>query len=702
MPPGTSNSNSSSSQQCHILNQLEGQRFVLSVILSFLDEVDGTCALITNKDWSKSILPIYHVPIRYLMQNGIDNSSTVEKSRHRFIPLPIQCPSVLLDRLNSIRLFHRIQFLCRSHKQNNNATNGAGAHPPLKDIIHIIQAYPFNMTAEEIAWHEWTMARTQFMAQQSILEHDDAHDDKSTINNDNNSNNSNNNSNNNINNNSNSKPIKPQQSYQYIWPAKMQLLRYRSPPSQTTYSFKLKFKPQLRVSSSLSYMPPPKILSGATILASYPRSGNSLLRSLLESTTSILTGSDTRPDRTLSKALSELHSLVGEGITSHSKTPVIKTHFPERRGYMMYNSSRVILLVRNPYDAIDSYWNMCCTNTHTDSVSEEIYEKYSDKFQGLAQSEMRTWTMFMRYWLTTCDTTLHGTKSGSENENEYESGPIGNGNGNGKKEQKVGGPSILLVRFEDLVQHTQKVMEDVMTFLTVEDSCFNSGAELHPFWKWRIRHALGLVDGLKGKHTKHVNESRAMGSVTNVAGDCDRSLKTDFVKKVNTSALGSYKPRSLDAKSHHQSKFENSNTQHHANMEDKYQTRKPSSIGKSIGKGRYPEEVLKSMHVIADEEPLWHPSKGRMNMLQIFGYDIFIQGFPLNFDNGREGIAVNWDFIYARSCSMKIRPLGKSKNSAVRVNQGAELRTARSAYGRAMTRWRRSQTCDDTKPFPLK
>ena len=98
-----------------------------------------------------------------------------------------------------------------------------------------------------------------------------------------------------------------------------------------------------------------------------------ILQSLLERITNIVTGSDTRPDRTLSKALAVKHDLVGEGITNHKRAPIIKTHFPERRGYMMYNATRIILLVRNPYDAIDSYWNMCCTNTHIRIVLQRKY-----------------------------------------------------------------------------------------------------------------------------------------------------------------------------------------------------------------------------------------------------------------------------------------------------------------------------------------
>lgn len=47
------------------------------------------------------------------------------------------------------------------------------------------------------------------------------------------------------------------------------------------------------------------------VIASYPRSGNSLMRSLVEQITGIYTGSDTRPERSLSKALKEM-GLQGE------------------------------------------------------------------------------------------------------------------------------------------------------------------------------------------------------------------------------------------------------------------------------------------------------------------------------------------------------------------------------------------------------
>lgn len=143
----------------------------------------------------------------------------------------------------------------------------------------------------------------------------------------------------------------------------------------------------------------PKLFrAGRTVLASYPRSGNTLLRSLLEATTGIVTGSDTRPDRTLSLALADRHDLVGEGVISPSQTPIVKTHWPERIGYRKYEAHRVILLVRNPFDAIDSYWNLNVTNTHTDKVVDRVYQEHSEFFERLVMNEMKMWIRFHAFW----------------------------------------------------------------------------------------------------------------------------------------------------------------------------------------------------------------------------------------------------------------------------------------------------------------
>jgi len=103
------------------------------------------------------------------------------------------------------------------------------------------------------------------------------------------------------------------------------------------------------------------------ILVSYPRSGNSFLRLLLENKTGIITGSDSRTNRTLAAALLRC-GFRGEGIVD-SSVWIIKTHYPERMGYIKFLSKRVILLVRNPFDALESYFHMGFTNTHNKTLT---------------------------------------------------------------------------------------------------------------------------------------------------------------------------------------------------------------------------------------------------------------------------------------------------------------------------------------------
>ena len=103
------------------------------------------------------------------------------------------------------------------------------------------------------------------------------------------------------------------------------------------------------------------------ILVSYPRSGNSFLRLLLENKTGIITGSDSRTNRTLAAALLRC-GFRGEGIVD-SSVWIIKTHYPERMGYIKFLSKRVVLLVRNPFDALESYFHMGFTNTHNKTLT---------------------------------------------------------------------------------------------------------------------------------------------------------------------------------------------------------------------------------------------------------------------------------------------------------------------------------------------
>lgn len=189
-----------------------------------------------------------------------------------------------------------------------------------------------------------------------------------------------------------------------------------------------------------------------TLLASYPRSGNSLVRTLLEKITSTVTGSDTRPDRTLSRALSLMFDLTGEGYTNAS---IVKSHWPERRGCKMFEAHKVILLVRNPFDAIDSYFNMMLTNTHTESLTKEVYDKYYDFFIELCRSEIQIWAQFIDFYKDLA-------------------------------EQK--GLPILIVKYEDLLDDTEQQCIQMLKFVLETNEIQNN---LNAYWSSRIKHCVG-------------------------------------------------------------------------------------------------------------------------------------------------------------------------------------------------------------------
>jgi hypothetical protein len=320
-----------------------------------------------------------------------------------------------------------------------------------------------------------------------------------------------------------------------------------------------------------------------TVLVSYPRSGNSLLRTLLERTTGVVTGSDTRPDRALSKELAEMHNLVGEGVTGQQAVAFVKSHWPERAGNtVQLTAKRTILLVRNPFDAIDSYWNMNATKTHTHTVTDAVYERFHDKFEALVKNEIDIWLRFHEYWL-------------------HEQPQI----------------PVLVVRFEDLIQDANQELVRIFKFAFGQ----SRESELPDFWRQRIEHVTG--------------------------NPIDK--------------LGSYRPRGA--------------------------SKGVDSIGKSLRKGRYSDELLQTLHAAASSRP--------ENLLHSFGYDIFTQGFPNNYKEGTEPA------VDRAAATLPDTDIKKAAQTAtVQMNAGAPVRPPHCPFGRALQTWRHSVTNNDAEPLP--
>lgn len=437
---------------------IQSHRYILSHVLIFLNECDGTSFLLTNKLWTHRFLHIFQLPEESVnvMTMRLTNKTSMSKirvhqARHKFVLFPVQDTSTLLARLNTIRLHKRI-------KQNNIVPN-------------YCTLYKMNRTTEEISWLEWYDSVNNFLTFKTTN-------------------------------------------------VRTELLRFCYPSPLSSFGLSVSLFPQL--------------LHGITVLASYPRSGNSLLRMLLERITNTITGSDTCPNRSLSRQLSK--KLVGEGIIGPSTVcNIIKTHWPERRGCLPFKCHRIILLVRNPYDVIDSYWNMCCTSSHDESVTDPVYYRYKNMHRNLARHEIEIWTKFNNYWI------MEGMKKGLP---------------------------VLIVRYEDLMLDALSTMERVINFMTVCHEV-NKATKLDKFWRWRVRVGLGINHEHLSYHTEtHID-------------DYERYRHKQ--RGVDTIDLGSYTPRCC-----YPDQEENSNISRYEKT--------CIYIGKALRKDRYSEETLRFMH----------------------------------------------------------------------------------------------------------
>jgi hypothetical protein len=179
------------------------------------------------------------------------------------------------------------------------------------------------------------------------------------------------------------------------------------------------------------------------LLASYPRSGNSLLRAVVERLTGVYTGSDSDPRRPLNQQLVDA-GMLGEGFVD-GRVFAIKTHFPERLGRCQVRAPRAILVVRNPFDAIVSYFNMVVTETHTETVEDHEFLRLASMWDAFLREETEVWKQFHQHWLAKAVAS------------------------------KV---VVKVVRYEDLVAHRRESYEAIARFLLREEQHGPAGAGL--------------------------------------------------------------------------------------------------------------------------------------------------------------------------------------------------------------------------------
>jgi hypothetical protein len=80
---------------------------------------------------------------------------------------------------------------------------------------------------------------------------------------------------------------------------------------------------------------------------------------------------------------------------------MVKSHYPERYGYLPFDVGRVVLLVRNPFDAIESYFNMAFTNTHDKALHSSARlppSPLAEIWEDFVLEEVKVWIRFHTWW----------------------------------------------------------------------------------------------------------------------------------------------------------------------------------------------------------------------------------------------------------------------------------------------------------------
>jgi len=132
------------------------------------------------------------------------------------------------------------------------------------------------------------------------------------------------------------------------------------------------------------------------LVTSYPRSGNTLIRSYLEKISGTFTGSDCDVRRPLNADLKS-KGLEGEGIVDQ-RVWFVKTHFPERDGFCKFFAQKAIVVTRSPVDAFASLFNMIGSGTHDTSIPEEVFTEMPELWDEFIRQEVETWVAYHEYW----------------------------------------------------------------------------------------------------------------------------------------------------------------------------------------------------------------------------------------------------------------------------------------------------------------
>jgi hypothetical protein len=110
-------------------------------------------------------------------------------------------------------------------------------------------------------------------------------------------------------------------------------------------------------------------------LCSYPRSGNSLTRKLLEQVTGVATGCESKSDITI-----QMLGMPGESHSGNDRVWVTKTHHPFEFKFLSrpFVGNKQIYLMRNPIDVFPSHAYLMYTSSHALVPKEKLNEAFPE------------------------------------------------------------------------------------------------------------------------------------------------------------------------------------------------------------------------------------------------------------------------------------------------------------------------------------
>jgi hypothetical protein len=136
-------------------------------------------------------------------------------------------------------------------------------------------------------------------------------------------------------------------------------------------------------------------------VASFPRSGNTMIRTIYENTTLTYTGDDmiVKYD---DQSETQLNFYDLGTHNTIKNTFLIKTHYPNFAFKPNeFKAQGAIFLIRNPFDAFDSFFEMTRTDSHCKKLSDDARKdpKVESKFQEFINWIMHQYSEYHEYWI---------------------------------------------------------------------------------------------------------------------------------------------------------------------------------------------------------------------------------------------------------------------------------------------------------------